>query len=236
MRLKQIFIILCLSVFFLSALFSIVFPAASQEQEEIISNWVLDSPEDKMLAASDYFVNSIESPLEGTVVSTKTIESYIPFKKYQSHFSAEITGMTSSTYTWHFDNYPPDTIDVLSFDWEGGSGCIQEPNNNIVCGSGITYFYIEYRFSSSYSPTSNFLSIGAGVISSGYSPNNIITLNYVEPLTFITSTLYLYGDPIEPLLHDGTTLKWETPDGIGPVAAKFYDPRISVVYLPIAIK
>ncbi len=234
MRLKRVFMILGLTISFLSILILVVLPAASQEVGTSGATLMLNGIEDDFTLLSD---NSVEAPLAGTMVSTNTIEVYTPFKEFRSHYAAEVTGMPSGTYTWQMEHLPPDTIDDIFYDWTGGSGCTIQSNNNIVCGSGINYFYVEFRYSSPYSPTSNFISLGAGGSSSGFAPDYTATLNYVEPLMFITSTLYSTATPIEPISHSNTTLRWQIPNTTDAnIVATFYDPRISMVYLPLVTK
>ena len=232
MRLKQVLVILSLNIFLLSSMLLVVLPANSQGAG--LGGGAVGNTESNFTLLSD---NTIDLLLAGTVVSTKTIETYIPFEEYSEHFAAEITGLPGGTFTWYLQDFPPDTLSDVLYDWTGGSGCTQQPNNNIVCGSGISYFYVEYRYSSPFSPTSSFLTIYAGTFSSGFSPDNTATLNYVEPLEFITSTLYSFATVIEPVLHNNTTLKWQIPNSTnGGIAAIFYDPRINIVYLPLVIK
>lgn len=228
---KHILTFLGLNISFLSLLFWVVLPATSQESS---IGGVPNTVEDDLTISSGDF---IESPLTGTQVSTKTIEAHIPFKEYRYHYAAEVTGMPGGTYTWHLEDFPADTLSDVFYDWRGGSGCSQQANNNIVCGSGIDYFYVEFRFSSTYSPASNFISIAAGGFSQGFSPDHTITLNYLQPLTFITSTRYSSTTPIAPFLHSNTTLKWRVSNTTnGSIVATFHDPRISVVHLPMLNK
>jgi hypothetical protein len=232
MRSKFILISLVASISFLSLMLLVVLPATSQEVT--LGDGLLNSTGGKFTSFSDH---SIESPLAGTQISTKTIEAYIPFQEYRYHRAVKVTGMSGGTYTWRLENFPPDTLSDVFFDWIGGSGCIQQPNNNIVCGNGISYFYVEFRYTSTYSPTSNLIAIDAGSGASGFSPDHTATLNYIDPLIFITSTLRSSGTPIEPLSHSNATLKWQIPNsGDGWISATFYDPRISIVYLPVLIK
>jgi hypothetical protein len=81
------------------------------------------------------------------------------------------------------------------------------------------------------------MQIGAGGWSSGFSPDNVVTLTYIDPLIFITSTIGTTGAPVEPVSHDNTALRWHIPNSMDAgIVATFNDPRIDTTYLPVVMR
>jgi len=215
----------------------VVLPAASKAPSEGPSNNVSFGGGEYLEGSNspDQVVNSL-FPLVGTFVTTKTVEIANPNGTYRYLFEAAVTGMPAGTYTWHVGVFP-DSLSDLVFDWIGGSGCSLQPDQNIVCGSGITSFYVSYRVTDIYDPISKVVNFGAGGYTEGYLSDHIATLRYIEPMEFISSIHYATNTPITPIVNSNHTLTWQisnVSDGL--ILSKIYDPRIQLVYLPAVNK
>lgn len=235
MRFKQLVLILGVTTMFLYLTMG-VFPAISQGPGSG-GRESLDTFSEPALNFDLESADSVDVPLAGTFVSTKTIEVYNPFKEYRYFYVAEITGMSSGTFTWYLEDIPNDALSDIYFEWEGGDECTQQSNNNIVCTGGIDYFFVEFRVALDFLPTANTIWIRAGGTATGFSPTFTSTLIFPEQLNYISSTRASTGDPIDPIFQDATTLTWQIPNTTnGVVFVQFNDPSINILNLPVVIK
>lgn len=174
-----------------------------------------------------------------TLVSTVTVNPYLPFQQGVTHIQEAFTGSMGTYFEYYIDDMFEGLVYYVGIAWNPGAMCgYDSAQMKVACSSATAITYVTIDFDLIYDVSDYYGNVvwwGWAGNYTGYTMDYTIVLNYPSPLVYLT----YYGDDA-PVSITPTQITWHKVSATSQMQmvgyASFSDSRVITSFLPIVLR